>query len=294
MLTLTRQAMLLWRLHNRANEGRGRAEARADESRTRRAAARREEEGDEESRRRDREERAPAGDDGNAAIVERAVDPPPAQISVKDEQLAQATWIGDGAAVQRLLREGASPNAKVGKDPAIVIAAHRGHLKILRLLREAGANIEAKNGSGATAIMWACYTGRTDCVRELIHAGCDLNVADETDGSTALIFASRWGHRDSVRLLIEADADTDPTDSSGKSALQLATAFGHTAIIELLRLERRVSRSRQRLAFARGAAGSKPPLSPIEMLPYDLLDLIGEQIPLLSIEVAARVQKQRG
>ena len=39
---------------------------------------------------------------------------------------------------------------------------------------------------------------------------------------------------------------------------------------------------------------SKPPLSPIEMLPYDLLDLIGEQIPLLSIEVAARVQKQRG
>ena len=292
MLTLTRQAMLLWRLHNRANEGRGRAEARADESRTRRAAARRE---DEVSRRRDREERAPAeGDDGNAAIIERAVDPPPAQISVKDEQLAQATWIGDGAAVQRLLREGASPNAKVGKDPAIVIAAHRGHLKILRLLREAGANIEAKNGSGATAIMWACYTGRTDCVRYLIHAGCDLNVADQTDGSTALIFASRWGHRDSVRLLIEADADTDPTDSSGKSALQLATAFGHTAIIELLRLKRRVCRSRQRLAFARGAAGSKPPLSPIEMLPYDLLDLIGEQIPLLSIEVAARVQKQRG
>ena len=122
----------------------------------------------------------------------------------------------------------------------------------------------------------------------------NCNVADQTDGSTALIFASRWGHRDSVRLLIEADADTDPMDSSGKSALQLATAFGHTAIIDLLRLQRRVCRSRQRLAFARGAAGSKPPLSPIEMLPYDLFDLIGEQIPLLSIEVAARVQKQRG
>ena len=44
---------------------------------------------------------------------------------------------------------------------------------------------------------------------------------------------------------------------------------------------------------AETAPGSKPPLSPIEMLPYDLLDLIGEQIPLLSIEVAARVRKQR-
>ena len=97
--------MLLWRLHNRANEGRARAEARADESRRNRAAgARREEEEDEESCRRDREERAPEGDDGNAAVVERALEPPPAQISVKDEQLAQATWIGDGAAVRRLLR----------------------------------------------------------------------------------------------------------------------------------------------------------------------------------------------
>ena len=57
--------------------------------------------------------------------------------------------------------------------------------------------------------MLAVSHGRLDMVRMLMEAGADVNMRDE-DGSTALMCASEHGHAEIVKLLL-AHPDVDPT-----------------------------------------------------------------------------------
>ena len=57
--------------------------------------------------------------------------------------------------------------------------------------------------------MLAVSHGRLDMVRMLMEAGADVNMSDE-DGSTALMCASEHGHAEIVKLLL-AHPDVDPT-----------------------------------------------------------------------------------
>ena len=58
-------------------------------------------------------------------------------------------------------------------------------------------------------MMLAVSHGRLDMVRMLMEAGADVNMRDE-DGSTALMCASEHGHAEIVKLLL-AHPDVDPT-----------------------------------------------------------------------------------
>lgn len=57
--------------------------------------------------------------------------------------------------------------------------------------------------------MLAVSHGRLDMVRMLMEAGADVNMRDE-DGSTALMCASEHGHTEIVKLIL-AHPDIDPT-----------------------------------------------------------------------------------
>ena len=63
-------------------------------------------------------------------------------------------------------------------------AAFKGHLEVLRLLLEAGADKNAANANGATALMAAALKGHLEVVRLLLEAEADTNVA-RGDGLTA-------------------------------------------------------------------------------------------------------------
>ncbi|KAF7358499.1 HET-domain-containing protein [Mycena venus] len=54
------------------------------------------------------------------------------------------------------------------------------------------------------------------------------------DGKTALHLASRWGHLAIVQLLIEHSASVSQVDKDGKTALHLALSWGHLDIAQLL------------------------------------------------------------
>ena len=63
--------------------------------------------------------------------------------------------------------------------------------------------------AGQTALMLAVSHGRLDMVKMLLEAGADINTQDD-DGSTALMCACEHGHVDIVKVLL-AHPDCDPT-----------------------------------------------------------------------------------
>ena len=82
----------------------------------------------------------------------------------------------------------------------LVTALENGHKDVVQWLLDAGADVNAKDTWGRTALMKASLNGHKDIVQLLIEAGADVNVKDN-DGRTALMCASLYGHKDIATLL---------------------------------------------------------------------------------------------
>jgi hypothetical protein len=104
---------------------------------------------------------------------------------------------------------------------------------IERLLKLGDINQQASL-AGQTALMLAASRDRSDIVRMLLDAGADVNVQDD-DGSTALMCAAEHGYIDIVKMLL-AHPDCDPTllDNEGSTAMSIAMEAGHRDIGVLL------------------------------------------------------------
>lgn len=76
------------------------------------------------------------------------------------EALVKAATEGDLTAVQAALDQGADPNALHNYDTALHNAAMNGHLPVVQLLLQRGANIEQKAGADMTALMVAVLHGQ--------------------------------------------------------------------------------------------------------------------------------------
>lgn len=122
----------------------------------------------------------------------------------------------------------------VDGSPAIVLAAHRRNAAILKTLLEAGARPNDTARDGDTALMVACGNGDEELVALLLAAKADPDKPGALR-ETPLIRAVRGRHTAVVKLLIEAKADLDQTDSSGTTALSLASTQGDEQTVSLLR-----------------------------------------------------------
>lgn len=72
-----------------------------------------------------------------------------------------------------------------------------------------------------TPLMYAARQGSSDAARVLAEAGAELNATDP-DGTTALVLAIINGHYDTAALLTEKGADPNIADTSGMAALYAA------------------------------------------------------------------------
>ncbi|XP_063218867.1 uncharacterized protein LOC134529085 [Bacillus rossius redtenbacheri] len=100
---------------------------------------------------------------------------------------------------------------------------------VRRLFQLADVNVRAQQ-HGQTALMLAVSHGRLDTVKLLIEAGADMNIQDE-DGSTALMCAAEHGHKDIVKqLLSNPDCDVTIADCDGTTALDIAMEAGNRDI----------------------------------------------------------------
>lgn len=74
-----------------------------------------------------------------------------------------------------------------------------------KTLLDKGANVNATDDKGVTALMLASRNGRHEIVKDLVERGAEINFKDK-DGVTALMLASRGGHREVKKLLQRAGA----------------------------------------------------------------------------------------
>jgi ankyrin repeat protein len=79
----------------------------------------------------------------------------------------------------------------------------------------------------------AVRNGDVDAVRELIRAGADVDARDRY-GQTALMLAAQRGHHEIVELLVARGAALDVTAKYGLTALMLAIVAGHPAVARVL------------------------------------------------------------
>jgi len=147
--------------------------------------------------------------------------------------------------VKLLLARGANPNAKGYFDStALMAAAARSDNQIVEALLSAGADVNAQDGNGNTALLLFLYPGdgrgqrpgkqHSVLVGTLLRAK-NINVnAQNKKGETALMRAVRLDDVESVRLLLGAGANPNAADKVGDTAYVLAYSNGNTEIEKLL------------------------------------------------------------
>jgi ankyrin repeat protein len=106
-----------------------------------------------------------------------------------------------------------------------------------------GADVNATERHGQTALMWAAAEGHVGVVRALLEAGADFRTPVPS-GFTPLAFAVREGRTEVVRVLLKAGADVNEAmqpkrtggrgPARGTSPLILAVENGHFELAVVL------------------------------------------------------------
>jgi len=150
----------------------------------------------------------------------------------------RAAYRGDFEAVRTFLDNGIDPDVgnQVGYT-ALMGAARGASVDVLRLLLSRGGRARTTDKRGCSALHWAVAqsgdSSQTACVRVLIDAGADINARDE-GGTTPLMNAAWFGCMDAVRELLQRGADSRLRDNKERTAKDLASERGHSEIAALL------------------------------------------------------------
>ena len=148
-----------------------------------------------------------------------------------DTPLVDAVKRQDGAAVEALLTAGADADA-AQPDGATALhwAVHLDDAPIVEQLILAGATVDATNEYGVTPLSIACGNGSAPLVERLLEAGADPNLARPT-GETPLMRAASTGSVRAVDALVAHGADVNRADPAlGQTPLMWAISARRPAV----------------------------------------------------------------
>jgi ankyrin repeat protein len=180
---------------------------------------------------------------GDVAEIEKLIaegEKPNIQDANSRTPLHVAAFLRKHAAAQALIRLGANPNAlDAQRYDIITIAGVNNDLEMLKIALEGGGNARAITSPyNGTALIAAAHRGHVEIVRALIAARAPLNHVNNL-GWTALLEAVVLGngganHTATVEALVNAGADVNIPDRHGTTALGHARSRGYSQIARIL------------------------------------------------------------
>ncbi|NOQ27596.1 MAG: hypothetical protein GQ564_19710 [Bacteroidales bacterium] len=160
---------------------------------------------------------------------------PKAKKQLKEDLLYIAQY-GDSTSddIQAVLNDGADINAtdEVGAT-ALMGAAEYGVYVVVEKLIDEGASLHNKNEEGQTALHLAVDRGNIESVKMLLEAGITVDEQD-CEGTTPLMVAAHDYETEIIELLLEHKARKDIKDKEGNTAKDHAIGYGCKKGIKLL------------------------------------------------------------
>ena len=149
-----------------------------------------------------------------------------------------------------LIQAGATVNVhNVDKNTALDFAANYGRLKCVSTLLRPGADVNALDTHGYTALMTAAGRDHFDkykYVEEFIRTEANVNARSNrsNQGNTALYVAASKGHYQCMMSLIRAGADVNVSHAEGVTPLMRVALKGHDKnVVELIKMGANVNAS---------------------------------------------------
>ena len=126
-----------------------------------------------------------------------------------------------------------------GKHPLLgdfLDAAHDDHRQAEAILERAPDLLEARNGTGETALHYLAIENSVDAVLFLLGKGANINTRDAS-GATPLMHASQLGYVNLVEVLLARGADVHLRSEDDETVLHAAADTKAPDVIDLLRLK---------------------------------------------------------
>ncbi|KAJ4353278.1 Glycerophosphocholine phosphodiesterase [Didymosphaeria variabile] len=150
---------------------------------------------------------------------------------------------GHPLATQTLLEAGATANSATTAIPnsgaMLAVATQSNFVRIVKLLVDAGVDVNFQSEQGETALHVAARFGHDESAKALLAGSAlhkaEVDIPEKTFGWTPLFIACVDGHVSIVRLLVEHGASIDRADSDGWTPCEHAALRGHMDIIEELK-----------------------------------------------------------
>lgn len=151
-----------------------------------------------------------------------ADDSTPLMSAIASDQTSMVRW---------LLRQGANPKLKnrQGFSP-LMLAVQKGHPgSVTELAAHTREDLDP-------ALLLAALVGKAAVIDSLTNFGASIHTRMQ-DGRTPLMIAAENGHNECVTLLLDIGSSRLATDSSGRTAADIATAAGFPEIAAQLNRE---------------------------------------------------------
>ena len=105
----------------------------------------------------------------------------------------------------------------------------------LNYLISLGALIDEVDKEKKSPLMYACISGRLDCVKSLIKKNANILLKDQLLKNTAFHYACKYGYKDIVKYFLEnTTIKVDLPGEDRMTGLMLACLYGHFELVEFL------------------------------------------------------------
>ncbi|MBN1428768.1 MAG: ankyrin repeat domain-containing protein [Anaerolineae bacterium] len=154
--------------------------------------------------------------------------------------LNSAVWDGETDFVRRLIELGADPNLQNSTyGPMVVMASSWRDFELLKVLVEAGADLNVPDKRGQTALGGACENKRVDVVKYYLEHGANPASSDMPLKRACNFFYDNIPNIidktiETCEMLIAAGADVNQGFKTGQTALLEAIRFDRSRVVEYL------------------------------------------------------------